>query len=139
MNAKLIIAVRTDLVDTKGKPVPLGKLAGQIARAAYLWMLPESRKLSLVSLKWFPVSALNEAEIDWLGSDLNTLIAVEAGTEHDLLQLIKSVEQAGVRTTPIYDAGLTCFGGQRTLTCASFGPAFPDRIDPVTRHLKLLR
>ena len=38
----------------------------------------------------------------------------------------------------IVDAGLTEFNGVPTKTCIAIGPANPDDIDEITKHLKLL-
>jgi PTH2 family peptidyl-tRNA hydrolase len=45
---------------------------------------------------------------------------------------------SGVNAKLIVDAGLTEFGGIPTVTCIAIGPDYPEKIDPITKNLKLL-
>lgn len=75
----------------------------------------------------------------WLDSWISgrfAKIVVYIDNEEELLRLINKADATGIPTTPIYDAGASVFNGQRTLTCAAFGPWKSDVIDSVTGHLK---
>lgn len=67
-----------------------------------------------------------------------TKIAVGVNTEEELLALYQKAFQQGLPCALIQDSGKTEFGGVPTYTAVAIGPAFPDQIDPITGHLKLL-
>jgi peptidyl-tRNA hydrolase len=56
-------------------------------------------------------------------------------------ELVKCYQEAcrqGVLCALIEDKGTTEFGGEITITACAIGPAYPEDIDPITEHLKLL-
>ena len=73
---------------------------------------------------------------DWLQQG-QTKIALSCESEEELIQLHTKAEQAGIITTLITDAGLTEFDGP-TKTAVAIGPDRADKIDKITRELKLL-
>jgi peptidyl-tRNA hydrolase, PTH2 family len=55
-----------------------------------------------------------------------------------LLGVVQAAKDAGVLVQLVVDAGKTEFHGVPTPTCCAVGPDYPERIDPITGHLKLL-
>jgi PTH2 family peptidyl-tRNA hydrolase len=65
-------------------------------------------------------------------------VAVYVDTEEELLELYSKVKKAGLPCALITDSGRTEFGGVPTNTCIAVGPDLASKIDPFTKHLKLL-
>lgn len=77
------------------------------------------------------------AAIEWLEGRF-TKICVSVDSEQQLMEIYDKAKQADVLCSLVTDAGLTEFGGIPTNTCVAVGPDYPERIDPITMHLKLL-
>lgn len=54
------------------------------------------------------------------------------------MEIFHAAEVAGLVVNLITDNGTTEFGGIPTKTCLAIGPDYKERIDPITKHLKLL-
>lgn len=117
-NPKLVIAVRTDLKMRRGKE------SAQIGHASMAWVFRHSQVTPHID-EW----------IDPKKGD-QTKIVVAVDSEQELLALLEQAFMAGVETYPIRDAGHTEVA-PNTLTCASFGPALPETLDPILGHLRL--
>jgi peptidyl-tRNA hydrolase, PTH2 family len=65
-------------------------------------------------------------------------VCVRVDSEEELLCVVKAAQEAGLLVQLCVDAGRTEFHGVPTPTCCAVGPDFPERIDPITGHLKLL-
>ena len=74
---------------------------------------------------------------DWIDGRF-TKIVVSCDSEQELDELYKQAKEKGLPCSMIVDAGLTEFNGVPTKTCIAIGPANPDDIDEITKHLKLL-
>ena len=74
---------------------------------------------------------------DWIDGRF-TKIVVSCDSEQELDELYKQAKEKGLPCSMIVDAGLTEFNGVPTKTCIAIGPANPDNIDEITKHLKLL-
>lgn len=72
----------------------------------------------------------------WHGAQ--TKICVSVDSEDQLVQLYKEAEAQGLPCSIITDAGHTEFNGVPTKTAVAIGPDYPEKIDPLTKHLKLL-
>ena len=59
-------------------------------------------------------------------------------SEEELLAVVRVAQEVGVLAHLVVDAGRTEFHGVPTPTCCAVGPDVPERIDPITGHLKLL-
>lgn len=118
---KQIIILRKDLNMRKGKMVAQG------AHASMAVILEEQLKLH------HPTPAVAE----WLSGKF-TKICVSVDSEDELVQLYLEAKAKGIPCSLIKDAGLTEFGGVPTITAAAIGPEYPEVVDPLTRHLKLL-
>lgn len=110
-----VIAVRRDLKMTRGKE------AAQAGHAILDSIIP--RLEDPVVQDWYQNSQAK--------------IVVSVDSEEDLLALADKASDAGVHVAKIIDEGRTMFNGVRTLTCAAFGPATREQLDPITGHLKL--
>ena len=62
---------------------------------------------------------------------------VKAETEKEMLEIMKKVKDANINNYLVQDAGHTQIkAGSKTVLAV--GPAFPEELDPITQHLKLL-
>ena len=122
MEPKQVIVMRRDLGMRRGKEIAQG------AHAAMIWLAHRIRQ---------PGYVFTHAERTWLeGSFAKVCVRVES--EGELLGIVRAAEESGVMVHLCVDAGRTEFHGVPTPTCCAIGPDFPDRIDPITGHLKLL-
>jgi len=67
-----------------------------------------------------------------------TKVCVAVKSEAELVEVYERARLAGLPCALIEDAGLTEFKGVPTKTCCAIGPAYPENIDKITGHLKLL-
>lgn len=114
---KQVIVVRKDLGMRKGK------LAAQVAHASMQFILADSNR--------------SPEEQEWLNG-LFTKVVVSVNSEEELEQLIYQGREVGIKVFDIIDSGKTEFNGKATLTCAAFGPAKADELDPITGKLTLI-
>jgi peptidyl-tRNA hydrolase, PTH2 family len=119
---KQVIVMRRDLVMRRGKEIAQG------AHASMIWLALRIRQ---------PGYGFTEAERRWLDGAF-TKVCVRVDSEEELLAVVQEAQQAGVLVQLCVDAGRTEFHGVPTPTCCAVGPDFPERIDPITGHLKLL-
>jgi PTH2 family peptidyl-tRNA hydrolase len=125
---KQVIVMRRDLNMRKGKMVAQGSHASMKVILEQMVQGPEEGKRVL----W-----ASGAMRDWL-DHLFTKVCVQVGSEAELLAVYEAARTAGLPCALITDAGLTEFNGVPTITCCAIGPEYPDKIDPITGHLKLL-
>ena len=123
---KQVIVVRKDLNMRKGK------IAGQVGHATMMFLTKqatiEEQKLTVT---------LSIPQYDWLTNSF-TKIVPYVNSEDELRSLIQKAKDSGVVVHECIDNGLTEFKGVSTLTCAAFGPDYPELLDPITGHLPLL-
>ncbi len=122
MEPKQVIVMRRDLGMRRGKEI------AQAAHASMLWLIQRLRQ---------PGGGFSEAERLWLSGPI-TKVCVRVDSEDELRSIVQAAETAKVLVQLVIDAGRTEFNGIPTPTCCAIGPDFPERIDPITRHLKLL-
>ena len=114
---KQVIVVRNDIKMSRGK------IAVQVAHAAvssFYNTLLEKRE---IALKW-----LDEGQ---------PKIVVKVNDLRELKSIMKEVEDRGIVTVLIRDAGYTELE-PGTVTCLGIGPDYSDLIDEVTGELPLL-
>jgi PTH2 family peptidyl-tRNA hydrolase len=73
----------------------------------------------------------------WLDGPF-TKICVSCDSEEELLVLVEKAKTEQILTCLITDSGKTEFNGVPTITCAAFGPEWVEKLDELTKHLKLL-
>lgn len=112
---KQIIVVRKDLKMRRGK---------EIAQGAHA-----SIKATLENMD-------DPRVVTWLDGAF-TKICVVVNSEEELLELHQKAVDNGLITGLIRDNGLTEFGGVPTYTTLAIGPDLPEKLAPVTGHLKL--
>jgi PTH2 family peptidyl-tRNA hydrolase len=119
---KQVIVMRRDLGMRRGKEIAQG------AHASMMWLALRIRQ---------PGHTFSEAERQWLDGPF-TKVCVRVDSEEELLAIVQKAQETGVMAYLCVDAGRTEFHGVPTPTCCAVGPDFPERIDPITGHLKLL-
>lgn len=119
---KQVIVMRRDLGMRRGKEIAQG------AHAAMIWLSLRIRQ---------PGYTFTEAERLWLDGPF-TKVCVRVDSEEELLAVVQKAQESGVLVQLCVDAGRTEFHGVPTPTCCAVGPDFPERLDPITGHLKLL-
>jgi PTH2 family peptidyl-tRNA hydrolase len=127
---KQVIVMRKDLNMRKGK---------MIAQGAHASMSFITRRLN-EGCCYHPSASnvmFSKVEQQWLDTSF-TKIVVSVDSEEDLLMLDLTARAAGVECHLIQDNGTTEFGGVPTYTCLALGPDLAEKIDPLTKDLKLL-
>ena len=134
---KQVIVVRKDLNMRKGK------IAAQSSHASmkvFLDMCEKSWSFDEHDgkIKKFTFYyEYNSAWDEWLNGRF-TKVVVSCDSESELLELYQKSSDKRLPCSLIIDAGLTEFNGVPTKTCIAIGPAYPEDIDEITGHLKLL-
>ncbi len=100
--------------------LPKGKLAAQVAHAAVASLL----------------TADAEVVKQWLQVGMPKVV-LKATDEKALLELLKCAKTAGIPAQIIRDAGKTVVAAG-TITCLGLGPETAEKIDLLTKELKLL-
>lgn len=111
---KQVILVRTDL------KMPKGKLAVQCSHAVVESVLKTDKdKLK----KWLDEGAKK--------------VILKVANEKELIKYDKLAKNFGLKTALIKDSGKTFFK-KPTITCLGIGPDFEEKIDKVSKHLKII-
>jgi len=111
---KQVIIVRDDL------KMPKGKLAAQVAHASVDAVLKSKKKMIIL----------------WKSLGMKK-VCLKVNSLDELLSYVNKAEEAGLITSVITDAGKTVFK-QPTTTCAAIGPNSDEKIDSITKELKML-
>jgi PTH2 family peptidyl-tRNA hydrolase len=123
---KQVLVIRNDLNMRKGKMVAQGAHAAMMVLLNIL--TDEQTETEYEQTGW-----LNE----WISHSM-AKICVRADSKEELHQLRDAALEAGLPAYIVTDAGYTEFGGVPTDTALAIGPAPVERLDAITRHLKLL-
>lgn len=129
---KQVIIIRKDLNMRKGKMVAQGAHASM----AVLLNLGGIESMGGEDRE-FVIPLNREPLLKWIEGAFKK-ITVSVDTEAELLEIFAKARDANILCSLIRDNGLTEFGGVPTLTAVAIGPDYPDKIDPLTSHLKLL-
>jgi PTH2 family peptidyl-tRNA hydrolase len=111
---KQVILVRTDL------KMPKGKLAAQVAHASVDAVLNSKKKI--VKL--------------WKSQGMKK-VCLKVNSLDELLKFVDAAQINSLQIAIITDAGKTFFK-ESTTTCAAIGPNFSNKIDVITKDLKML-
>lgn len=117
MEYKMVIAVRNDL---KLSP---GKMAAQVAHAAVNCALAAKKKHPLWYRRWY--------------GEGQKKVVVKVSDLKDIMELKMTVEQSGLTSSLITDAGHTELP-PGTTTCLGIGPGPEDLLDKITGQLRLM-
>lgn len=140
---KQVLVWRTDLRNINGQKVRTGKICAQLAHASMKAILDSGKIVKTnpheedYSLSIDITPEFNPALNAWITGKF-TKVCVRVDSEQELLDIYNKAEEAGLICALITDAGLTEFNGVPTITCCAIGPGYPEDIDPITSHLKLL-
>jgi PTH2 family peptidyl-tRNA hydrolase len=134
LEPKQVIVMRTDLRNIHGQKVRTGKLLAQASHASMGALLNLSVKMFEGELR---INVEKPAVREWLEGRF-TKVVVQVNSEQELLDIYELAVRNNINVKLITDAGLTEFGGHPTHTCLGIGPDYPENIDPITKHLKLL-
>jgi peptidyl-tRNA hydrolase, PTH2 family len=126
---KQIIVIRKDLNMRKGK------IVSQSCHAVLKVLL--SREIYADEDGFERTYHTTKAMHDWLENSF-TKICCYVESEQELVDLYNKAKEQGILCAMIEDAGLTEFHGVVTKTCIAIGPEYPEKLDPITGHLKLL-
>jgi len=125
IEAKQVIIMRTDL------DMPLGKMIAQGAHASEGAFIKQKSNIKIITVELFDIiSSWNK-----LGK---TKIVVEINSEEKLLNLVKKAEDLGINTYVVTDNAKTHFD-KPTITCACLGVDSKEKLDKVTKRLRLLK
>ena len=130
MKTKQVIVLRKDLNMRKGKMVAQGAHASM---KVFFDIMGAHDDGSFVINE----ECISEAMRDWIENKF-TKVCVSVDSEKELLDVYNKAEKAGIPCSLIQDAGLTEFGGVPTYTAVAIGPDYEEKIDPITKDLKLL-
>jgi peptidyl-tRNA hydrolase len=131
---KQVLVWRADL-NTKYS-VSKGKLIAQMSHAslgailAYGHKTHEDETGAVYELK------VPKAVAQWIDTSF-AKVALKAENEDALIALQQKAQAAGLNAKLIVDNGTTVFG-RPTITCLAIGPDYSDKIDEITKDLKLL-
>lgn len=129
-NTKQIIVVRSDLQMRRGK---------EDSQAAHAAMQFLRRRIAAAHAKGVDVAQLLDLTPDMMQWILGHVakITTSVDSEEGLLSLEDRATAVGLECHRVTDLGRTEFKGIPTLTAIAIGPDLVEKIDPVTRHLKL--
>lgn len=148
--------LRQVIVCRKDLNMPTGKVAAMCAHAAMTFII---KKLSLTGF-----SHLDGEEDAWCFAHCNGLftedewqwiteldpglekegqvsmakIVLEVKSIEELLEVEKKTKEANLMVVRVVDSGYS-HNPVGTLTCIAIGPDWPEKLQPITGHLKLYR
>jgi PTH2 family peptidyl-tRNA hydrolase len=140
MKTKQVILIRSDL------NMPVGKVAAQVAHGSLtaitnlMYSYTEGEDESPDSYAVF-------RELDCYSSDALHIwltgeqkkVCLTVNSEEELLSLYNKALEAKLPCSYIVDNGHTVFNGIKTPTVVAIGPCSDDKIDAITKHLKLFK
>ena len=132
---KQVIVVRADLKMQRGKEVAQGSHASMSFIAKRMVQVYGGEFLTprpgLYQIQLTPI------EEEWLHNGRFTKICLSSDSREQLLKLHEDAKAAGLESHLITDSGMTVFHGIPTDTCIAIGPDEPEKIDAITKGLKL--
>ena len=138
---KQVIVIRTNYEkDGKLFKPRTGKLIAQACHASMKWLALKLKNTRSYYDEWENYVMNNDfsqVEWDWLVNQKFTKIVCKVETEQELLDLDKKARDSGLTVGLVQDYGLTEFE-KPEYTALGIGPDYSEKIDPITRELKLL-
>jgi len=139
---KQVIIVRTHYVKPDGTVYKIrsGKQISQCAHASMAFLTQRIRKIISSNfqdnISWSNL-IVSQAELEWIVGPFAKIV-VGVDSEEELMEIHEKAIAAGLTVNLIEDSGRTEFAGVATKTAIAIGPDYPEKIDPITGHLKLL-
>jgi PTH2 family peptidyl-tRNA hydrolase len=126
---KQVIILRNDLNMRKGK---------MVAQGSHASMAVITKNLNILYNNGETIGQFNLREefIDWLNNSY-TKICLQCDSEKELLELYNKAKEMNILCSLIKDNGKTEFNGIPTYTSVAIGPDYSEKIDQITKHLKL--
>ena len=128
MKTKQVFIVRKDLNMRKGK------IASQVAHGSLAFL---TRNGNWTDNIFSSIPSNYDEAKEWM-EESYTKITCSVDSEQELDEIYNKAKKAGLETHLIIDNGLTEFNGVPTKTIVAIGPHYSEKIDPITKHLKLL-
>jgi PTH2 family peptidyl-tRNA hydrolase len=116
--------IRRDLKMRRGKEIAQG------AHAAMMWL---SERLARFM---YNKVMLSDEEQEWMSGTF-TKVALQVDSEEALLEVFNNARAKGLTAYLVTDSGKTEFDGVPTKTCCAIGPHKAEKIDEITKELKL--
>lgn len=139
MTTKQVILVRKDL------NMPLGKLMVQVAHASLTAIinLMSSTEGQEDASEDYPIfrelcTYSNSSLNIWLTGEQKK-ICLQVESEEELNHYYELALKLKLPCSYIIDNGHTVFNNVKTPTAVAIGPAFSEKIDEITKHLKLYK
>lgn len=120
---KQVIVIRKDLKMRRGK---------EIAQGSHASMAFLTRRLQASDNR--PV--FSEVEKEWIEGSFAKVV-LQVHSEEELREIEQQAKEANLECHLIVDSGKTEFGGVPTPTCLAIGPDVAEKIDEITKNLKL--
>ena len=142
MNIKQVIILRTKYPDGKGGTFSprKGKLVAQGAHASMKIFFDRitSREIDKEDESTAYFTFIGSLEMkEWIEGDFKKIV-VGCNSEDTLIMCYNKAQEMEIPCALIEDNGLTEFKGVKTKTALAIGPADSDKIDKITKELKLL-
>jgi PTH2 family peptidyl-tRNA hydrolase len=137
MSIKQAIVIRKLYPDKDGKlkTIRTGKIVAQACHASIAFITSRIRNKRFTNLA--PVKVIfKQQELDWING-IFTKICLQVNSEDELLDIYEKAKLVGLECHLITDNGLTEFNGIPTNTCLAIGPDDEEKINPITKELKL--
>ena len=128
---KQVIVMRKDLNMRKGKMVAQG------AHASMAVILDQTNLRNAIRYGYRVSQEIDSPIEKWLSGKF-TKICLSVDSEEELLALYNKAKEKNISCSLITDSGATEFNGVPTNTCIAIGPDYPEVIDTITGHLRLL-
>jgi PTH2 family peptidyl-tRNA hydrolase len=133
--SKQVIIIRKDLKMRRGKEIAQGSHASmafitrrmqKAAQVALFGNRPNPSVNNLFSL----------VEWEWI-EGIFAKVVCQVQSEEEIRELYEKALAANLEAHLIVDSGKTEFGGVPTVTALAIGPDVNEKIDPITKDLKL--
>jgi len=124
MSVKQVIVIRRDLKMRRGKEISQG------SHAAMMWLSERLRRFM------YGNPHLTEEEMEWMAGTF-TKITLQVDSEEALLEIFNKARDKGLTAFLVTDSGKTEFDGVPTITALAIGPHEAEKIDEITKDLKL--
>jgi PTH2 family peptidyl-tRNA hydrolase len=128
---KQVIIIRKDLKMRRGKEIAQGAHA---SLGALLKLMSKKKRFGTFKRKL--KYRKNDALFEWL-EGIFTKICLTVNSEQELMDMYEKAINKKLNCCIIKDRGTTEFNNVPTYTCVAIGPDYSEKIDEITKDLKL--